>query len=70
MCTFDAPISRCEAMRVMVITDQTQRQCACEHECPDGMVCPLLGCFSGVELAVQRPTRWRHAPSWEHALAA
>ena len=47
MCTFDAPISRCEAMRCMVITDQTQRQCAAEHECPKGMKCPLGSCFTG-----------------------
>ena len=47
MCTFDAPISRCEAMRTLVVTDQTQTQCAREHECPPGMACPLCGCFSG-----------------------
>ena len=51
MCTFDAPISRCEAMRCMVITDQTQRQCATEHECPPGMACPLCGCFTGADPA-------------------
>ena len=49
MCTFDAPISRCEAMHCMVITDQSQRQCATEHECPKGMQCPLGECFTGVE---------------------
>lgn len=48
MCTFDAPIARCEAMHVMVITDLTQAQCACEHECPNGVVCPLDGFFTGV----------------------
>lgn len=48
MCTFDAPISRCEAMHCMVITDQTQRQCAAEHECPKGMKCPLGRCFTGL----------------------
>ena len=47
MCTFDAPIERCEAMRVMVITDQTQAQCAREHACPPGVACPLCGCFTG-----------------------
>ena len=58
MCTFDAPISRCEAMRCMVITDQTQRQCAAEHECPKGMKCPLGTCFTGVPVrAAPRPAR-------------
>lgn len=50
MCTFDAPISRCEAMRCMVITDQTRRQCAWEHGCPPQMKCPLASCFTGVEI--------------------
>lgn len=49
MCTFDAPISRCETMREMVITDQTQAQCACEHDCPKGTVCPLEDVFTGVD---------------------
>lgn len=48
MCTFDAPISRCEAMRCMVITDQTQAQCAAEHACAKDLRCPLAGCFTGV----------------------
>lgn len=47
MSIMDVPISRCEAMRTVVATDQTQAQCAREHECPPGMVCPLCGCFSG-----------------------
>lgn len=47
MSIMDVPISRCEAMRTMVVTDQTQAQCAREHECPPGMACPLCGCFSG-----------------------
>ncbi|MBN9696571.1 MAG: hypothetical protein J0L85_12320 [Zoogloea sp.] len=66
MCFIDSPISRCEAVREMVLTDQTQGQCAIEHECPPGRRCPLDGCFaetSGVteeatlrELAVAHPT--------------
>lgn len=59
MCTFDSPISRCELMRCMVLTDQTQRQCAAEHGCPEGVRCPLVACFTGVEIAepvrVRRP---------------
>ena len=34
MSFIDSPISRCEAVREMVLTDQTQRQCALEHGCP------------------------------------
>lgn len=45
MVTFDSPIARCEAMRVMVLTDQTQAQCAREHGCPPGTLCPLCGYF-------------------------
>lgn len=46
MSYFDAPISRCEAAREMVLTDQTQKQCALEHRCPPGQVCPLGNCFA------------------------
>lgn len=55
MSFIDSPISRCEAVREMVLTDQTQRQCALEHGCPPGRECPLDGCFaeiSGVAEAV------------------
>jgi len=45
MSFFDAPISRCEAVREMVLTDQTQDQCAREHDCPPGFKCPLCGYF-------------------------
>lgn len=67
MCTFDAPISRCEVVREMVITDQTQRECAFEHGCAAGIRCPLDGFFTGVDFSpgvpptrVERP-RLRHA---------
>ena len=51
MCTFDAPISRCELMREMVITDQSQKQCACEHNCPADTRCPLADVFTGVDFS-------------------
>jgi hypothetical protein len=54
MCTFDAPISRCETMRTVVVTDQTQAQCAREHDCPPGTACPLCGCFSGADWRDER----------------
>lgn len=56
MCTFDAPISRCEAMREMVITDQTQAQCAHEHACSDRMSCPLASVFTGVDFSTEKVT--------------
>jgi len=48
MCTLDAPIARCEAARTMVVLDETQMECAAEHECPPGRKCPLQGCFAKV----------------------
>ncbi|MCP5231214.1 MAG: hypothetical protein H6948_03825 [Zoogloeaceae bacterium] len=45
MSTFDSPIGRCEEVREMVLLDETQAQCAAEHGCPPGTVCPLCGCF-------------------------
>ncbi len=45
MSIFDSPIARCEAVREMVLTDETQAQCAREHECPADRICPLCGYF-------------------------
>lgn len=45
MSIFDSPVARCEAVRVMVLTDDTQAECAREHECPPEMACPLKGYF-------------------------
>lgn len=55
MCTFDSPVSRCEARQVMVLTDQTQAACARENGCPPRFHCPLAGYFTGVELFVLAP---------------
>ncbi|MPN65206.1 hypothetical protein SDC9_212985 [bioreactor metagenome] len=30
----------------MVLTDETERECAREHGCPPGRDCPLHGCFA------------------------
>lgn len=46
MCTFDAPIARCETMHQMVLLDETRKECAGEHGCPPGQACPLAGCFA------------------------
>jgi hypothetical protein len=46
MSFFDAPLARCEAVRQMVLTDETQAECAREHDCPPGFKCPLCGYFT------------------------
>jgi len=69
MCTFDSPIARCEAVHEMVLLDETQQECAREHECPPGRQCPLDGCFyarSGVEHPEQLPRMVRRRPA-QHA---
>lgn len=45
MSTFDSPIARCEAVHQMVLTDETQEECAREHACPSDQICPLCGYF-------------------------
>ncbi len=45
MSIFDSPIARCEAVREMVLTDETQAECAREHDCPADRICPLCGYF-------------------------
>lgn len=46
MCFFDSPVGRCEAVRELVLLDETQRECAGEHGCAPGFDCPLQGCFA------------------------
>ncbi|MCL2524804.1 MAG: hypothetical protein FWF20_02310 [Betaproteobacteria bacterium] len=46
MVTFDSPIARCDAVHEMVLTDETQAECAREHACPPGRTCPLCGYFA------------------------
>lgn len=48
MSFFDSPVGRCEAVREMVLLDETQQECAHEHDCPPGRECPLDGCFTPV----------------------
>lgn len=60
MCFFDSPIGRCEAVRELVLLDETQQECACEHGCAPGFDCPLKGWFteqSGISDA--RVPHWR-----------
>ena len=46
MSIFDSPIARCDAVHEMVLTDETQQECAREHDCPADRVCPLCGYFT------------------------
>lgn len=46
MSFFDSPIARCEAVHEIVLTDETQSECAREHDCPPGFECPLNGYFT------------------------
>ena len=46
MCFFDSPIARCEVIHELVLTDETQAECAGEHHCPPGTHCPLEGYFA------------------------
>ena len=55
MSFIDSPISRCEAVREMVLTDQTQASMCAEHGCPPGRNCPLDGCFAEISGVTGRP---------------
>ena len=46
MCFFDSPCSPCEVVHEMVLTDETQSECAREHGCAQNTVCPLCNCFT------------------------
>ncbi|MDT3670379.1 MAG: hypothetical protein ROZ37_08595 [Aromatoleum sp.] len=66
MCFFDSPIGRCEAVRELVLLDETQHECACEHGCAAGFDCPLKGWFteqSGVSDAASLPWGARLRPA-------
>ncbi|WP_324126947.1 hypothetical protein [Aromatoleum sp.] len=46
MSFFDSPVGRCEVVREMVLLDETQAECACEHDCAPGCDCPLKAYFA------------------------
>lgn len=46
MCFFDSPIARCEVVRELVLTDETQVECAREHGCTPDTPCPLRAYFT------------------------
>jgi hypothetical protein len=43
---FDSPVARCEIIHEMVLIDETQLECACEHGCPPDRICPLARYFA------------------------
>jgi len=45
-----ADLASCSVAQTFVLTDQTQRQCSIEHDCPPETDCPLLNTFTGIEL--------------------
>lgn len=45
---FDSPFEYCPRCREVVLLDQTRRECAAEHRCPD-CECPLARFFTGIE---------------------
>lgn len=53
MSFIDSPIASCKFVHEIVLTDQTQGQCAREHECPPGTVCPLCGYFEEDSASLQ-----------------
>ena len=61
MRTLYTPIARCEVEHQMVRIDQPQRQCALEHGCPEGRVCPVDFCFVNVYEAYRRPGAWERS---------
>ena len=62
MCFFDSPIGRCEAIRELVLLDETQQECACEHGCPADIDCPLKGWFTK-QSGVSDPASLPHRPA-------
>ena len=55
MSVFDSPIARCEAVREMVLTDVTQAECARDHDCAAGQICPLCGFFVDAPSPLESP---------------
>jgi len=52
---FDSPVAPCPVCREMVLLDQTRRECAREHHCPDLTACPLDNYFCGIDFSVEQP---------------
>ena len=60
MSFFDSPVGRCEVVREMVLLDETQKECAHEHDCAPDCDCPLKKLFteqSGISDPASLPTK-------------
>lgn len=57
MSFIDSPIARCEFAREIVLTDETQAECARDHACPPGTQCPLCGWFTETSGVAEEATR-------------
>lgn len=52
---FDSPIEPCPVCGQMVLLDQTQCECAREHDCGPDTLCPLQKYFTGIDFSVAQP---------------
>ena len=48
---FDSPIEACPVCGQIVVLDQTQRECAREHQCDSKTECPLRKYFTGLDFS-------------------
>ncbi|NJD33438.1 MAG: hypothetical protein FIA96_01105 [Betaproteobacteria bacterium] len=48
---FDSPIEPCPVCGQMVLLDQTQVECAREHDCSIEAPCPLRKFFTGLDFS-------------------
>ena len=59
---FDSPFEFCAICKEYVLLDQTQRQCAHEHACAPGALCPLGRYFTGIEFGGNEDAARRTGP--------
>ncbi len=52
---FDSPIAQCRICGQYVVLDQTQAECAREHDCSTSSPCPLEGFFAGIDFSIEQP---------------
>ena len=69
---YDSPFEFCRVCRQYVLLDQTQPQCAREHECDGTFACPLARYFSGFDfgtaaMATEHPSHRKRRPPVESA---
>lgn len=52
---FDSPVHPCPVCGQMVLLDQTQAECAREHDCAAETPCPLQRYFTGIDFKIDQP---------------